>query len=203
MYFKFFRGLKVTGLDNIPFKEERIIFASNHTSELDPILIPVSIPVFKSSGPMFYASLPKGLYLDLTKWKDILYGGLFFKAWGAHPVRLGVKNYAFSLERHRQILEDGGKVCIFPEGGRARDCKPKKAKGGIGYLAHTTGAVVIPVYIGGVCENDPNRSKHITVDYGKPVIFNTKDDVADKERLEQYKVFAESVMGEVKKMMLK
>jgi len=203
VFFRVSGNLKVSGLENIPFGTERIIFASNHSSELDPILIPVSIPVFKSPGPMFYASLPKGLYKDLSIWKEFLYGGLFFKAWGAHPVRLGVKNYEFSLEKHRQILEQGGKLCIFPEGGRSKDCTIKKAKGGIGYLAHSTGAVVVPIYIGGVCQKDKDRNKNITMKYGKPIVVDMPNDISDKERLSGYKDFAESVMKEIEKLMLK
>jgi len=205
MFFSVFARLKVLGLENIPFGHGKIIFASNHTSELDPILIPVSIPVFLSPGPMFYTSLPKGLYNDLSWWKDFIYGGLFFKAWGAHPVRLGAKNYAFSLERHRQILEDKAKMCIFPEGSRSKDCKIKSAKGGIGYLAHKTGAVVIPTNVSGVCNTKAKNlftgKSRFIVNFGKPMYINVSEDLSDEEYIVSYKNFAEQVMREVENLM--
>jgi 1-acyl-sn-glycerol-3-phosphate acyltransferase len=41
--FRFFIHLKVEGLENLNKLSPGVIFAANHTSELDPILVPASL----------------------------------------------------------------------------------------------------------------------------------------------------------------
>lgn len=164
--FRFFLHLKIVGLENLKRAEntydrkyfldgkkqkgDGVIFAVNHSSELDPILVPASLPFFSPLMPMFYTSREQAFY-KTSGWRQFFYGGFFFKLWGSHAVLTGKKNYEESLKTHIRILEDGKSVCIFPEGRKTLDgTVGREAHGGVAYLAYRTGASVVPVRIKGV-----------------------------------------------------
>ena len=117
---KLFVNFKVEGIHNIEEVRGAIIFASNHVSELDPVLVRAALPCFSRFAPLFYVSREN--YLDSIEGiRKHLYGGVFFKAWGAYPVEAGKKDYAKSLKNHVNLLKDGCSVCIFPEGRMSED----------------------------------------------------------------------------------
>src|SRR3990167_11455141 len=76
--FWFFLHLKIIGCENLRSLPKGVIFASNHTSELDAILIPASLPFLSRFMPMFYVSRPREFYKN-SGWRQLFYGGLFFK----------------------------------------------------------------------------------------------------------------------------
>ena len=148
------------------------IFAVNHTSELDCIVVPAALPFFCHLMPMFYTSREKQFY-KLSGWRQMFYGGLFFKLWGAHPVAVGLHNYETSLTTHINIIRHGGSLIIFPEGKRSRDGVMQKGKGGVTYMAYATGKPIIPVAIAGNFGLHPSdfflRKPRISVMFGKPI----------------------------------
>src|SRR3989338_8681345 len=111
---KIFTDFEVRGISNVQNLPRGVIFVSNHQSELDPILITASLPFLSHHFPMFYTSREKSFYIK-SGWRQIFYGGLFFKMWGAYPVRVGLRDYGDSLVCHAEIIKDGGSVCIFPD----------------------------------------------------------------------------------------
>ncbi len=191
---KFFYKLEVRGLDNIRHLKGGAIFVSNHTSELDPILIPISLPLLSSFTPMFYTAREKSFYKDNRfGWKQHIYGGNFFKIWGAHEVIVGQNNYELALKNHIRIVKDGHSVCIFPEGQKNATGKDIKVKGGSVYLAYKTGVPIIPVTISGAVEK-----KKITVEFGKPLYsIDIPKDVDD------YKGAAAFVMSIINKSLIR
>lgn len=66
---------------------------------------------------------------------------------GGYAVHSGRKNYAWSLDSHIRLLRKKHTILIYPEGKRTLDGQMNPARGGLGYMVHTTGAVVIPVAI--------------------------------------------------------
>ncbi len=146
---KFFGRFRIAGRQNINNLPGGVIFAVSHTSELDAIVLPAAMSFLSRHLPMFYVSRGKGLYKN-SGWRQILYGGLFFKAWGAYPAIFGIKNYEASLVYHLEILSAGGSICIFPEGKINHDGQLKTAKGGVSYLSWKTGKPVVPVLISGI-----------------------------------------------------
>lgn len=97
------------------------------------------------------------------------------------------------------ILERGGVVQMYAEGGRSRDYYPNKAKRGPGILALSSGAPVVPVAIyGSQFMRDYRRHflPKVTVRYGRPVQF-TK--IAESTR-EQQRLVAEEIFDRVLKM---
>lgn len=143
-----FSRMEVKGLENLNSIHGPVIFVANHTSELDPILLPAALPMFSRFSPMFYVSREKSFYQP-TPLKRMLYGGLFFEIWGAHPTDVGINNYHLSLKNHLEILKRGYPVFIFPEGDKSFDGTLHEGKGGAAFLSHQTGAPIVPVAIHG------------------------------------------------------
>ncbi|MET0511855.1 MAG: lysophospholipid acyltransferase family protein [Thermoleophilaceae bacterium] len=67
----------------------------------------------------------------------------------------------------RSILERGGAVVVYPEGGRSRDGKLGRARPGIGRLALETAALVVPVAIYGSLAIRRLRLPKVSVEYGR------------------------------------
>ncbi|TSC83841.1 MAG: L-acyl-sn-glycerol-3-phosphate acetyltransferase [Parcubacteria group bacterium Gr01-1014_17] len=160
-------------------KGRGVIFAANHSSELDAIVVPAALPFLSPLLPIFYVSRPRAFY-KTSGWRQIFYGGLLFKLWGSHHATAGFKDYEKSLATHINILEKGGSVLIFPEGRKTRDGNiGKEAHGGVAYLAYRTGCSVVPVRIFG----DFNMTlgdflllrRHIVAVFGTPIVLPEND----------------------------
>lgn len=204
--FRFFVKIRILGKENIRGHKQGAVFAVNHASELDPILIPATLNPFSALMPMFYIAREREFYekQGLIKY---FYGGLFFKIWGAYPATVGAGDYEHALRHHIKILERGKSVCIFPEGGKTRDGKINEGKSGVAYLLWRTGRPVIPVAIHGHygmgVSDFLGRSCMIAVSYGKPI---TREELfgADAERTpptrEELKAATHTVMSRIREM---
>src|SRR5712692_8791791 len=78
-----FCSLEIKGIENIKDIKSNVIIASNHSSELDSVIIAASLPFFSRHLPLFFTSREKEFYKDMG-WEKIIYGGTFFKMWGTH-----------------------------------------------------------------------------------------------------------------------
>ena len=145
---KFFVHLEVRGIENLRSVKTNVIFASNHSSELDPILLPASLPFWSSFSPIFYVSRGKSFYTH-SGWRQLIYGGTFFKLWGSHPAYSGLKDYEKSLVNHIKLLQAGKSILFFPEGHITRDGALQSAHGGMAYLAERCKCSIIPIGIHG------------------------------------------------------
>lgn len=177
--FWFFLRLRVRGLEyltDLPADGQAVpvgvIFALNHSSELDPIILPASLPFLSPLMPMFYTSRERRFY-ENSGWRRIFYGGFFFKLWGSHPVLSGAHDYARALAAHVKILRAGGSVCIFPEGKKTADGSIGTAHGGVAFLSAETGAPVVPVGIKGLFKMTMLdflfRTRHAEIIFGEPL----------------------------------
>lgn len=158
-FFRTFFKLEVVGGEKAFFEIQKekavgrgIIFAANHTHELDSVLVRCALPLKALFLPMYYVAMTKDHYsADRYGWRRFLYGGDFFKILGAYPAYLGLHDYRASLIHHLELLEDCRCVCIFPEGKISVDTqKPAEPKGGVGFLVAETGSSVVPVKITGL-----------------------------------------------------
>ncbi len=195
--FRLLYGFKVQGLEHIKDLGNGVIFASNHTSELDSILIPASLPFLSKLMPIFYTCREKNYYKDKRfGWKKHMYGGKLFNIWGAYEVKVGIHNYELALQKHIQIVKDGHSVCIFPEGKKNIDGKEIEPKGGAAYLSYATNTPIIPIRIDGAIGKEK-----ITLHFGKPlypgdifpqlenpIISDTQDDFKAATRLIMSKI---------------
>lgn len=206
LFFLLFGKLKVEGVKNVKYLKRGVIFAVNHSSQLDPILLPASLPFFCRLMPMYYTARERDFY-KTTGLKSFLYWERTFRAWGAHKVRVGIRNYKKSLSKHIDILRDGGSVMIFPEGGVTKDGNLREAKGGVAYLSYKTKKPVVPVGISGVFKIKFSdmffRKREIKLKVGKPIF---PEDIFPKGYIPvaEYKIIANDIiLKEISKLVRK
>lgn len=158
---KLFFNFKIEGSDNVVKKlkqckkeEKGILFAPNHISEYDVLIMRYALPLIMPLMPMYYVSMTKEHYQnEKFGWRKYFYGGSIFKILGAYPAYVGMRDYQVSLINHIELLENGKSVCIFPEGKLGMETfKPGEAKAGIGFLAEHTKTDIIPVQLKGLSQ---------------------------------------------------
>lgn len=208
--FRFFTHIRIKGLEHVRDMKDGALFAVSHSSELNPILVPATLPFLSRLMPMFYVSRETAFYLRDGKrefsLKQVFYGGNFFKLWGAYPVTVGLGDYELALKHHIKILNDGRSVCIFPEGKITRDGFVGEGKPGVAYLLWRTGVPVIPVAIRGdyriTLRGFLSRKRTITVSYGAPIISTEVFGIAFKENrpptLEELKAVTSLIMSRIR-----
>lgn len=159
IFFKVFFSFKIIGnekalkeLLEARTHEKGILFAPNHISEWDAIMVRIALPFRAFLFPLYYVAMTKDHYqYEKFGWRKYLYGGTLFKMLGAYPAYLGMRDYQASLVNHIELLEYGKSVCIFPEGKiSVNTLKPAEPKGGIGFLAEYTSTDIIPVKLSGL-----------------------------------------------------
>jgi 1-acyl-sn-glycerol-3-phosphate acyltransferase len=157
---------RITGKENIP-REGRVILASNHLSFIDSIVIPLT-------APRRVQFLAKSTYFTGTGFKGWV-SRQFFTSIGAIGVERGAGQAAqVALDAGKKVLDVDGAFAIYPEGTRSLDGRLYRGRTGVGWLALTTGAVVIPVGLIGTEQIMPVGSKmprirRISVKFGEPI----------------------------------
>lgn len=175
LLFNVFCHFEVRGREHLKGIEQAI-FAVNHSSELDPIIITAALNPLGRFAPLFYIAGPSERFRDSSfGWRRHLYSSKwFFRAWGAYPHISGHKNYEYSLQHHKQILDDGGSVVIFPEGFITKSGELGEPRGGVIYLSHATSVPIVPVAISGVYKMNAkgflSRKRTMILEFGKPVM---------------------------------
>jgi len=116
---------------------------------------------------------------------------------GVFPVRRGARDEQPFITA-RSILDNGGVVAMYCEGGRSRTGRlAEVAKHGIGRVALESGAPVVPVAIFGsskVRNWKKLQFPAVTIQYGRPIAF---DRVEDPTR-EQMQAAADQIFDEIK-----
>ena len=156
----------IEGREHIP-PTGPVIVASNHLSFIDSIVIPLAVPrrvVFLAKAEYWegrsLASLPRRA---------------FFRAFEAVPVERDQQRDAqASLDLAAQVLARGDAFGIYPEGTRSRDGRLYRGRTGVGWLALSTGAPVLPVALIGTDRVQPIGAKvprihRVRVRFGEPV----------------------------------
>ncbi|WP_374010671.1 lysophospholipid acyltransferase family protein [Leifsonia sp. LS-T14] len=157
---------RVIGKRNVP-KHGKVILASNHLSFIDSVVIPMT-------APRRVQFLAKSSYFEGTGVKGRISRD-FFTAIGAVGVKRGAGAAAQeALEQSRRIIDTGAAFAVYPEGTRSLDGRLYKGRTGVGWLALTTGAVVVPVGLVGTDRMQPVGAKfpkpyRITVTFGEPI----------------------------------
>ncbi len=176
------RGISTS---NVP-ADGPFILAPNHFSNMDHFFSAVYLKRkvrFMAKSQLFF----RNPVLDYI-----------YRVGGVFPVRRGHHDEEAFITAH-SILDDGGCVLIYCEGGRSRTGKLGEAKPGVGRLALESGVPVVPVAIHG--SQSVRAWKRlvfpkVTVQYGEPLSF---DRVADPDR-DQQLAAAEQVFDRVKGM---
>ncbi len=75
----------IKGARNLHKVPGNVIFASNHVSELDPLLIVAGLPFFSDKLPIIYDVMETKAYREnWSSWRKFLYGGTFFRIIGGY-----------------------------------------------------------------------------------------------------------------------
>jgi len=212
--FWFFLRLEVHGLEHLQHvlckydrtytvQKRGVIFAANHSSELDSIFIPASLPFLSAFMPMFYTSRDASFYKH-SGWRQRFYGGLLFKLWGAHRLQPAQNDYEHALKTHIGIVRDGKCLIMFPDGKRLPEAEIGSiARGGIGYLAWRTEAAVVPVRITDAYQISPVdfllRRRHVRVTFGEP-ISSAELVGTDTPSVEACKQASRSIMARIRSL---
>lgn len=131
----------VEGLDRLP--ESGVLLCSNHSSNWDPILIALNLPINYRLHIMAKEEL----------FKNPLLGWLLRKV-GAFPVSRG-NNDISTVRTSIKAIKDGDNLLIFPEGTTIHngvgyvDGLPAHAKAGVAMIGVRTGAKLVPVFVDG------------------------------------------------------
>jgi 1-acyl-sn-glycerol-3-phosphate acyltransferase len=172
----FFIHLKVRGLENLENLNEPYIIVSNHSSELDIIIILTIFYNKLKHKPLFCVTREKSYYKDAGILKNIIYGGWFFKIFGGYQAYKGTGNYKKSLINHISIIKRGYSTCFFIEGTISKNGTLGRAKGGALFLSQKTGVPIIPVSINGLFginfRDFIQRTKEAKVTISKPIEFS-------------------------------
>lgn len=139
----------------LPEKQRGMIIVANHPSLFDPFLLPSLFFHEFAFRPLVYApwSTPDARNFYNSWW--------WFWLWPrAVPIPRGDRRGEMrALHRLRDILKRGGRVIIFPEGGRTSSGnrwrttpsgrRMRQLKRGVGWLALETGARILPIWLEG------------------------------------------------------
>jgi len=170
---------RVRGLENVPPLGTPAIFAANHRSLTDPSNVGSALPY-----PIFYFAKEELFRVPLLGW--------YIRRVNSFPVRRR-ENDVGALKTAVDVLESGGGLMLFPEGGRRLDPATQwRAKAGVGLLACKTGARIIPVGI-----KNADRLKKLApleVAFGKPIFPPAEGD------REVYQRLADDVMLRIKEL---
>lgn len=166
------------GMENVP-KTGGVIFAPNHKSNWDPVILAAYCPRKLS----FMAKA------ELFKFAPL---GSFFKKIGAIPVKRG-KGDIGAVKASLEILKGQNAMAMYPEGTRNNDTV-EHAKQGIVMLATHSCVPIVPVYVSGKYK----LFGKLTIAFGKPIelreYYKAKIDRDKQQEL------ADDILHEIRKL---
>jgi 1-acyl-sn-glycerol-3-phosphate acyltransferase len=179
-----FYRTRAIGVENVPASGP-VILAPNHFSQMDHFFAAVYLP----RKVQFMAKS------QLFKNPAIKY---IFKHGGVFPVRRGHHDEEAFVTANA-VLDRGGTMLMYAEGGRSRSGDLGEPKRGIGKIALESGVPVIPVAIHGSANVRGWRRLNfpkVTIQYGEPVTFPVE---ADPDR-DQQQLAANQIFDRVRAM---
>lgn len=150
---------RAIGTEHVP-SSGPVLLAPNHFSQMDHFFAGVYLRRkvrFMAKSQLFGPPVLTQIYRN---------GGVF-------PVRRGHRDER-AFETAYAILDRGGTVLVYAEGGRSRTRNLGEPKAGIGRIALESGVPVVPVAIhgsAGVRGIKRLRFPKVTVQFGEPVSF--------------------------------
>lgn len=174
-FFWLFRGIRVTGRENVP-EEGAYIIASNHRESSDPIYLGICIK--RQIQYMAKAELFENKFI-----------GWFLGHLGAFPVERGSSAAKGAIQHFEEVVKDGQLMGIFIEGTRSKSDDFLPPKNGVSLIAYDTKTPVIPV-----CITKVGRRRYIR--FGKPL--SLADMGFDKGGAREFRNASRIIMDNIK-----
>jgi len=174
-------ALDVRGAEHVRAIQGSIIFAPNHASVLDPLILCIALArsrLLTRCLPLVSVSREKEFYKGMSYPQPYFYGGLLFKLLGSLEVTpRSVQKEPSSkdpLAMHAFLLSRGFYTLIFPEGAITKTGKILEPKLGAVKLSQKTHTPIIPVAIQGAFLLHPiqflkGRAAVVTVTFAEPL----------------------------------
>src|SRR5919108_3004892 len=172
------------GVDNVP-PSGPVILAPNHFSQWDHFFAGVYLR--RKIRFMAKSQLFSNSFIEFV-----------FAHGGVVPVRRGQRDEEAFITAHA-VLDRGGCMLMYAEGGRSRSGRLGDPRPGVGRLALESGVPVVPVAIHGslgVRGWKRLRFPKVTIQYGEPMTF----DVVEHPTREQQLEVARRVFDQVRAM---
>jgi len=164
--------VRAIGVKNVP-KTGPLLLAPNHFSQMDHFFIGLYLRRqirFMAKSQMFGPPVLTYVYK---------HGGVF-------PVRRGQHDEE-AFKTAFAILDQGGMLLVYAEGGRSRGSELGSPKPGIGRIALESGVPVVPVAVHGsakVRRWKRFRFPKVTVQFGEPLTFPVEESPGRERQLE-------------------
>ena len=164
---KLFFRIEILGKNFIP-KEGAFVLASNHLSNLDPIVLGGVSP-----RRLNFLAKKELFKTPLSSW--------FLSSLKAFPLKRNKVDF-FATRRSIARLRQKEPLLVFPEGTRRKE--EKRVHAGVGFLVSKTGCPVVPVKIYNTDKVLPPgrilpKLKKIKVVFGRPTLFDKSKNVQD------------------------
>src|SRR4029077_8985535 len=176
--------VRAIGVKNVP-RSGPLVLAPNHFSQMDHFFVGLYLRRqirFMAKSQMFGPPVLTYIYK---------HGGVF-------PVRRGHHDEE-AFKTAFTILDQGGMLLVYAEGGRSRSDELGNPKPGIGRLALESGVPVVPVAIHGsakVRRWKRFRFPRVTVQFGEPISFPIEASPSREHQLQA----STKVFGRVREM---
>lgn len=166
VFFKTCFRLRIYGLEH--FRPGAAVIAANHASFYDPPVLSISCPEevhFLAKGSLFNVPLL----------------GALIRVLNSHPVARGASDAAV-FRTMVQLLSEGKKLILFPEGKRSQTGDIRPLERGLAFLVQKAHCRVTPAYIQGSFEAWPPGKKFpklfgkMTVVFGSPIEWEETED---------------------------
>ena len=175
---KIFFRFQTKGRENIP-KDGAFILASNHASNLDPLILGAA-----STRKLGYMS------------KEELFRNPFLAFWLRHVNAFPVKRQVHDVGAIREALKrlkGGEPLLMFPEGGRSLDGEFSDVQPGVGMLAMHTSVPILPAFIEG--SQEAMAKGEYKIRFNKIVVIFGKIFYLDKNQA--YEEAADRIKNEI------
>jgi long-chain acyl-CoA synthetase len=188
----------VRGLENLDAVEPPVIFAANHTSDLDTVAILAALPSrwrSRLAPAMKKESFQAHFEPKRFPWKEVLRWRLAYIAassiFNTYPLPQVMAGARRALKYTGELISRGYCPLVFPEGELTPDGQMHPFRPGIGMMAVQLRVPIIPVYIEGLFKV---YSKHdswptpgpVRISFGRPLEFPTgTDNEAAAQKVEQ------------------
>jgi long-chain acyl-CoA synthetase len=173
--------LDVSGLEHLRGLRGPAIFAANHSSHLDTVMVYAALPAAlrrrlapAMSQDFFSALFNKDAPLR-SRLQEALGYALALALFNAYPLPRRLSGARRALHYSGELIDAGYSILIFPEGTRSETGELLPFQPGVGLMARRLGVPVVPVRIEGLWELFPAdaswpKSGRVRLAFGEPII---------------------------------